>query len=175
MNKFLTILNISVIVLFFSITNLLANDTYYIDFNKVLNESLAGKNAQNSLKKKLSSETDKFKKQRDSLRKEETSLISSKKLVTSEEYEKKVTALRKKVSELQKNKQKSYNDLATQRSKARSELLKALNPIIKKYMEDKKIRLVIDKKAVLLGDVNLEITSDIMKILNENLKSLKIN
>jgi len=175
MNKFLTILNISVIVLFFSITNLLANDTYYIDFNKVLNESLAGKNAQNSLKKKLSSEKDKFKKQRDSLRKEETSLISSKKLVTSEEYEKKVTALRKKVSELQKNKQKSYNDLATQRSKARSELLKALNPIIKKYMEDKKIRLVIDKKAVLLGDVNLEITSDIMKILNENLKSLKIN
>ena len=42
-------------------------------------------------------------------------------------------------------------------------------------MEDNKIRLVIDKKNVLLGDSSLEITSQIIEILNKELKSLNLN
>ena len=45
---------------------------------------------------------------------------------------------------------------------------------MKKYMEDNKIRLVIDKKSVLLGDTKLEITDQITKILNNNLKTLNL-
>ena len=41
-------------------------------------------------------------------------------------------------------------------------------------MKEKKIRIVLDKKAVLLGDVNLDITSTIIKLLNKDLKSLNI-
>ena len=42
-------------------------------------------------------------------------------------------------------------------------------------MADNKIRLVIDKKNVLLGDSSLEITSQIIEILNKELKSLNLN
>ena len=38
-------------------------------------------------------------------------------------------------------------------------------------MKEKKIRMVIDKKSLLLADERLNITDDIMKILNEKLKS----
>ena len=61
------------------------------------------------------------------------------------------------------------------RNKARGELLKTLNPILKKYMEDNNIRLVLDKKTVLLGDNKLDITDQIIKLLNKELKSLSIN
>ena len=44
------------------------------------------------------------------------------------------------------------------RAKAKQELLKTLNPIIKKYMSDNKIRIVLDREAVLLGDNKLDIT-----------------
>ena len=44
----------------------------------------------------------------------------------------------KKVTSLHKNKQETFNDIANKRNKARSELLKKLNPIIKKYMEEAK-------------------------------------
>ena len=42
-------------------------------------------------------------------------------------------------------------------------------------MKERKIRIVLDKKSILLADENLNITKDIMKILNQKLKSIKLN
>ena len=42
-------------------------------------------------------------------------------------------------------------------------------------MVDNKIRIILDKKSVMLGDAGLEITDQIIEILNKELKSLKIN
>ena len=42
-------------------------------------------------------------------------------------------------------------------------------------MQEKKIRMVIDKKSLLLADENLEITQEIIKRLNKKLKSIKLN
>ena len=95
--------------------------------------------------------------------------------MSAEEYKKKVTALRSKVSSLQKERDNLLRTVANQRSKAKSELLKNLNPIVKNYMEEKKISIVIDKKNVLLADETLNITKDIMSLLNQKLKSIKID
>ena len=65
--------------------------------------------------------------------------------------------------------------VSEQRSKARTELLKNLNPIIKEYMKKKNIRMVLDKKSMLLADESLDITQDIVKILNSKLKTIKLN
>ena len=37
------------------------------------------------------------------------------------------------------------------------------NPIIKKYMEENKIRIVLDKSSILLGDSTLDITDPVIK------------
>ena len=42
-------------------------------------------------------------------------------------------------------------------------------------MVEKKIRMVIDKKNLILADEKLDITSDVVKILNNKLKSIKLN
>ena len=63
-------------------------------------------------------------------------------------------------------------NVATQRAKAKKELLKNLNPIMTDYMKKKKIRMIIDKKSLLLGDENLDITKDILSLLNNKLKSI---
>ena len=41
-------------------------------------------------------------------------------------------------------------------------------------MKDKKIRMVIDKKSLLLADENLNITNDIIDLLNKNLSLLSL-
>mgnify|MGYP001256980080 FL=1 len=171
---------IKLFLLFFFILLLSANYTYsdtpsYLDFKVVLNQSKAGAGAQKYLKDKFNSEAKKFSDREKKLKKEETELIAQKKLITNEEYQKKVKALRKKVSELNKSKQDSFNKLANQRNKAKAELLKKLNPIIKKYMKDNKINLVIDKNSILLGDMGLDITKPIIELLNKELTTLKIN
>ena len=42
-------------------------------------------------------------------------------------------------------------------------------------MKEKKIRMVIDKKNLLLADQNLDITKDIFGLLNKKLKSINID
>ena len=76
---------------------------------------------------------------------------------------------------IQKEKNKLFDDISKQRSKAKTTLLKNLNPILTEYMKEKKIRMVIDKKSLLIGDENLDITKEIIKRLNSKLKSIKLN
>jgi len=165
--------------LFFLIFNIcnsaFSDNTYFIDFSKVLNQSQAGAEAQEKLKKRFNSENEKFVKEEENIKKKEAELISQKKVLSNEDYKNKVDDLRKQVTILQTNKQNSLNKIAQSRAKAKQILLKSLNPIIKKYMEENKIRLVIDKQSVILGDSTLEITDKIIEKLNLELKSIQID
>ena len=159
----------------FSFSTTLNSDVpYYLDFKYILNESEAGKKAQDFLKKKLDNGFKELKNKEKKLQEEEKKIIEQKKLIKPEEYKSKVVSLRKDVSNLQKERNKLLEEVSKQRSKARSQLLKNLNPIIEEYMKEKKIRIVIDKKSLLLADQNLDITKDILDRLNKKLKSVNI-
>ena len=41
-------------------------------------------------------------------------------------------------------------------------------------MQENNIRMVIDKKSLLLADENLDLTNEIIKRLNSKLKSIKL-
>ena len=163
------------LLLLFSFQNKLFSEIRYFDFKYVLNESKAGKEAQVYLKKKLDNGVKNLKNKEQTIQDEEKKIIKQKKVISAEEYKKKVTELRKKVSSLQTERNNLLDSIAKQRSKARTELLKTLNPIIKDYMKEKKIRLVLEKKSILLADENLNITKEITDLLNKKLKSIKLN
>ncbi len=155
--------------------SLLAEYPRYIDFKYVLNESVAGKKAQDELKKQYNKSVKNLNNKEKKLQEEEKELIQQKKIISADEYKKKVTELRNKVRDLQKEKNQILEKVANQRAKAKSELLRNLNPIIKEYMVEKQIRMVIDKKNLILGDENLDITKEIISRLNDKLKSIKLN
>ena len=46
---------------------------------------------------------------------------------------------------------------------------------MKDYMKEKNIKMIVDKKSLLLADENLNITKDIMSLLNKQLKSINLN
>ena len=169
---------IKTILIVFSLYSLnikaIADIPYYLDFKYILNESTAGKKAQNALKSKLDKGFRNLKEKEKKLQDEEKKIIEQKKLIKPEEYKSKVNNLRTSVSNLQKERNKLLQDVSSQRSKAKSELLKNLNPIIKEYMQEKKIRMVVDKKSLLLADENLDITKEILGRLNKKLKSINI-
>ena len=106
---------------------------------------------------------------------EEKKIIQQKKLIKPEDYKSKVNDLRSKVLSLQKERNKLLENVSKQRAKAKTELLKNLNPIISEYMQSKKIRMVVDKKSILMADQTLDITKEIMDLLNKRLKSIKLN
>ena len=152
-----------------------AETPHFLDFKLILNESDAGKKAQNYLKKKLENGIKNINQKQKKIQEEEKKIIQQKKIISAEEYKKKVSELREKVSNLQKERNRILESVAKERAKAKNELLKNLNPIIKGYMSEKNIRMVVDKKNVLLADEKLDITKDIIALLNKKLKSIKLN
>ena len=164
-----------VLSILYSTNYLYADIPHFIDFKYILNESEAGKKAQTSLKKKLNKGIKNLQDKEKKIQDEEKKIIQQKKVISAEEYKKKVTELRKKVNSLQKERSTLLDTVSKQRTKARNELLKNLNPIIKDYMKQKKIRMVVDKKSLLLADENLDITKNIMTLLNNKIKSININ
>lgn len=174
MNKSLKILTFLISVIFFS-TNLQADIPYFVDFKYILNQSAAGKKTQSYLKKKLNDGIKKLKDQEKAIQEEEKNIIDQKKVISSDEYKKKVTVLRKKVANLQQNRKILFDSVADQRAKAKKEILQNLNPIIKDYMKENKIRMIVDKKSILLADENLDLTKEITKLLDKKLKSIKLN
>ena len=154
---------------------LLASDIYFVDYSKVMNESTAGKKAQDYLKNLLKNSNKKFNDTAKKLKEEENKIISQRNALSKEEYKKKADALRKKVFSLNKEREKSIRDVASKRKKAGDEMLKNLNPILGKYMKENNIAVVIDKKNVLMGDKKFEITSQIIEILNKEFKSINLN
>ncbi len=152
-----------------------ADTPHYLDFKFILNQSDAGKKTQDYLKKKLENGFKGINKKEKNILEEEKKLIQQKKVLATNEYKNKVSELRKKVSDLQKERNDLIQSVAKDRSTARKVLLKKLNPIIKKYMKEKQIRVVIEKKSILLADEQLDITKDIMSQLNKELKSISLN
>ena len=156
---------ITILILAYPLSSF-ADSAYFIDYTKILNTSKLGAAAQKELKERFKAESKKFKDLEEKIKKEESEIISQKQALTAEEYKKKVQELRKEVANLQKNKQSSFNSIAKSRDESRKKLQNAVNPIIKKYMDDNKIRIVLNKKGVILGDKTLEITDKIIAILN---------
>ena len=168
------LIKIYTLVFTLSITSVQAQGIYFMDFTKVLNQSTAGKEAQDFLKKKLQNDNAKFKKISDELRESEKKLISKKNSISAEEYKKEINLLRSKVNKLQTDQRETINKVAQLRKLGREKLLKALNPIMKKYMQEKKITVILDKKNVLLGLETFEITNDIISLLNKEIKSINL-
>jgi len=143
--KFILILSI----IFFSQQSLLADIPHFLDFKYILNESTAGKKAQSFLRNKLDNGIKNLQKKEKDIQSEEKKLIEQKKIIAPEEYKKSVQSLRTKVLSLQKERKSLLETVAKQRNSARKKLLDNLNPIVKNYMEEKKIRIVLDKKSLL--------------------------
>jgi Skp family chaperone for outer membrane proteins len=145
-----------------------------LDMKYVLNNSKAGKDAQEFLKKKFNDNAKKFTELEKSLKKEETDLLVAKVNLTKEEYTKKSDALRKKVIVYQSQRRSSIDKLTTQRLEARKILMKQIEPILDTYIKKNSISIVIDKKNMLGGLTEYDITKIIVEKLDKEFPSLNL-
>ena len=116
-----------------------------------------------------------FKKTAEKLKKEEMDLIAKKQVMEKEEYTKEIEKLRTKAADFAKERRAKTEKLTKTRVKARNELLSAIKPLLEKYSNENNVDLVIDKKNVIIGKSSIDITSIIIKELNQTLASLNLN
>ena len=145
-----------------------------LDMKFVLNNSKAGKGAQDFLKKTFNDNAKKFSDLEKALKKEESDLLSKKTILSKEEYEKKSNTLRKKVIDYRSERKSSLDKIATQRAKSRETLIKKIEPIVDSYIKENNISIVMDKKMMIGGLTEYDITKIIVEKLDKELPSLKL-
>ena len=145
-----------------------------LDLTYVLNQSTAGKGAQEFLKKTFEDNLKKFSGKEKALKEEEKDLLAKKNILSKEEYGKKMNSLRKKNIDYQKERRSSIDKITMLRAEARGTLLKKLKPILESYIKENNVSLVLDKKYILGGGTTSDITEVIVEKLNKELPSLKL-
>ena len=145
-----------------------------LDLKYVLNNSKAGKGAQEFLKKKFNNNVKKFTDMENALKKEETDLLGKRTILSKEEYANKVDELRKKVIDFQSLKRLSADKNTALWSELRTTLLKQIKPILDSHIKENDISLVLDKKEMIGGSIEYDITEIIIEKLDTEFPSFDL-
>ena len=144
----------------------------YIDINYILNSSEVGKNLNNYLVRIKNQNSSKYEKIENDLVNKEKSLIAQQNILEKEEFQKKLKKLTSEVQKYRSDRKVSLEELNNIKINKTKEILSALNPIITKYVDENSISIVIPKKNIVVGRKNLDITNQIIKLLNNNITKL---
>ena len=85
-----------------------------------------------------------------------------------------MNSLRKRSIDYQSQRRAAIDKITTQRAKARETLLNKIDPILKVYIKENSISLVADRKFILGGAPDYDITKIIVEKLNKELPSLNL-
>mgnify|MGYP001211151255 CR=1 FL=1 len=147
----------------------------YLDVEKIMQESKAGKSIISQLKKKREISISKFQKKEKEIFEKEKKLISQKNVLKKEEFEAKLKELRTDVAIYQKERNKTSNEIGNSRIKASTKLIKKLTPILEDYSKKNSISIIIQKKNIVMGKKEDDITKDILELVNQKIKTIKLD
>ena len=167
---------ISSLVIFFYF-NVAANaeKIVYIDMDKIMQISKAGKTAIEKINKQKKKDINKFRKIEEDLKAQEMDLINKKNVLSSEEFNKKIELLTKKINDYRKLRQEAIDSSTKNRLNASADFANKIKPILAEYADDNNIDMVIQKKNIIMGKSSLDITNEILKIVDNKISNLKIN
>ena len=147
----------------------------YIDLNKIMSNSIAGKSITSQLENNHKKNISKFKNIEEELKKEEAEIISQKNVITKKEFEKKIIDLRDKANKFRKERNNNINNLNNQRLEATAKMITLIRPILSEFSDKNSISLIIDKKNIIIGKTKLDITNDILKIVDEKIGKIQLD
>ena len=147
----------------------------YLDVEKIMQDSIAGKSIISQLKKKREISISKFQKKEKEIFEKEKKLISQKNVLKKEEFEAKLKELRSDVAIYQKERNKTSNEIANLRIKASTKLIKKLTPILEDYSKKNSIRIIVQKKNIVMGKKEDDITKDILELVDQKIKTIKLD
>ncbi len=166
---------INIFFLIFNLSFAEEQKIVYLNVDKIMQQSIAGKSIKKQLENIYNNNLKKFKKNDEILKNKEKKIIAQQNILSKEDFQKELTGLRTEIINFQKEQVKARDEMNKLRIGATNELIKKLSPILEDYAKKNSISLILQKKNVVMGKKEIEITDDILSIANEKIKSIKIN
>ena len=165
-----------ILVFFLFINNNLfaSNNIVYLDVQFIINNSDLGKFYKSKLKIVEQENKNNLNKKKKIINDLENEINNKKNILKKAEINNKVSELNKYIKDYQLDIQEMNSILSNEKKTYSKKILDLLNPILTNYVENNNITLVVEKKTVLIGKKNLDITVDILEIINLETKKKKL-
>tara|TARA_B100000767_G_scaffold111079_1_gene106208 strand:- start:179 stop:697 length:519 start_codon:yes stop_codon:yes gene_type:complete len=146
----------------------------FVDMDRLISVSKPGSSIFNQLKNINKKNLIFLKDEENKFKEEEKKLVTQKNIISETDFQNKVNKLKSEVNNYNQNRNniiEKFNKLKVENT---NKLLKLINPILTKFSEDNKISIILQKKDLIIGKTELDITDEIIKIIDNEIKEFKI-
>ena len=169
-----TFLFIKIFLFFFTFSYAQELKIVYVNVEKIMQESIAGKSIKKKLENIYNKDLEKFKKNDEILKNKEKKIIAQKNILSKDDFQKELSNLRSEIIKFQKEQVKARENINKLRINATTKLISKLSPILEEYAKKNSISLILQKKNIVMGKKEIEITDQILSIANKNIKDIEL-
>ena len=173
MKFILSLIKISVVSFILTINAHSNEKIVYVDMNTLINNSKAGTSINNQMKKILDKNNSEYQSLEKKLLQEEKDLLNKKNVLDPNKYKDEVNIFKNKINKLKIERNKEIEDIQKRNVKAKNELVSIVTEILAKYSTENKIKLVLNKESIILGIKTIDITNEILTLLDKKVKKIK--
>ena len=146
----------------------------FLDIQKILSKSKSGNFLDTSLKKLQDDKLIEFKSKKENLQNDEKKLIAKKNILEESKFEEQIKDLKTKIINFNNERKIFTAELNKKKINGTNQILKTLDPILNDYASKNSISLILQKKNILLGENSIDITDDILKLLDNKIKKIDL-
>jgi len=147
----------------------------FVDMDRLVSVSKPGFSIFNQLKDINNKNLNFLKKEEKKLKDKEKKLLAQKNIISETDFKNKIDELKSEINDYNQNRNKMIEKFNKLKVENTNNLLKLVNPILAKYSTQNEISIILQKKDLIIGKTELDITDEIIKIINNEIKEFKIN
>ena len=172
MKKFF--LSIFTIITLFTNAAFCEEKILFIDMDRVISTSNSGVSILEQLNKINKKNILFFNKEEKIFKEKELKLISQKNIISETDFNSKVKKLKTEINDYNQKKNKMINNFKKLKADNTNKLSMSINKILVEYSVDNSISFILQKKNLIIGKTELDITDKIIKIVNNKVSKFKV-
>ena len=147
-----------------------AEKTVFLDIDFILNNSNYGKSIYSRLDELNKKNFDNLVEIEKELEKKKKSIDVSKNISTKENLDQQISLFNQDVKNFRSEKSKILKNFELKKKNEIDNFLVKVNPIVQDYMKANSISIVLPKNQIFMGNVDMDITNDIIELVNKTVK-----
>ena len=165
-----------IFLFFFIISSPVISDQkiVFVDVDRLVSASKPGSSIIKQLKDINNKNLNFLKNEEKKFKEQEKKLIAQKNIITEADFTNKVEKLKSEINDYNLDRKKMIEEFNKLKVENTNNFLKQINLILTKYSKENEISIILKKKDLIIGKSELDITEEIIKIINIEIKEFKI-
>jgi len=146
----------------------------FVDMDKLVSVSKPGSSIFKQLKDINNKNLNFLRNEEKKFKEKEKKLVAQKNIISETDFNNKVDELKSDIKKFNQNRKEMIEDFNKLKVENTNNFLKLINPILTKFSIKNEIAIILQKKDLVIGKTELDITDEVIKIINNEIKEFKI-